>query len=365
MARVEESIEVNVPVSTAYNQWTQFEEFPEFMEGVESVKQIDDTHLRWVAEIGGKRHEWEAEITEQKPDQKVAWRAVEGHYNSGTVTFEPVSENETRVTVVMEHETEGLVESLGSALGADSRRVKGDLERFKELVESRGAETGAWRGEVEQGQQVRAPAFVAGDDGRHRLRRLVRDDEEIEVIGRDHPLCQQEVSNPGEQPLPVVRVEEDDREMEHLAGLDECQGLEELVERPEASGEDDEALGRLHEHRLAHVEMLEGEPDVEVGVRVLLVRELDVEADRKPTAFRGAAVRGLHHAGAAARDDGEACFGEQLSGRDGGLVRGMILAHAGRAEDRHCRLGDLRDCLEPLQELVRNLLDVQKLIVVV
>jgi uncharacterized membrane protein len=155
MARVEESIEVNVPVSTAYNQWTQFEEFPKFMEGVESVKQIDDTHLRWVAEIGGKRHEWEAEITEQKPDQKIAWRAVDGHYNSGIVTFEPVSQNETGITVVMEHETEGMVESLGSALGADSRRVKGDLERFKELVESRGAETGAWRGEVEQGERVR------------------------------------------------------------------------------------------------------------------------------------------------------------------------------------------------------------------
>jgi uncharacterized membrane protein len=155
MARVEESIEVNVPVSTAYNQWTQFEEFPKFMEGVESVKQIDDTHLRWVAEIGGKRHEWEAEITEQKPDRKIAWRAVDGDYNSGTVMFEPVSDNETRVNVVIEHETEGMVESLGSALGADSRRVKGDLERFKDLVESRGAETGAWRGEVEQGQRVR------------------------------------------------------------------------------------------------------------------------------------------------------------------------------------------------------------------
>jgi uncharacterized membrane protein len=155
MARVEESIEVNVPVSTAYNQWTQFEEFPEFMEGVESVKQIDDTHLRWVAEIGGKRHEWTAEIVEQKPDKMVAWRALEGHDNSGTVTFEPLDQNRTRINVVMEHETEGLTETLGSALGADSRRVKGDLERFKELVESRGAETGAWRGEVEQGQRVR------------------------------------------------------------------------------------------------------------------------------------------------------------------------------------------------------------------
>jgi uncharacterized membrane protein len=155
MARVEESIEVNVPVSTAYNQWTQFEEFPEFMEGVESVKQIDDTHLRWVAEIGGKRHEWTAEIVQQKPDKMVAWRALEGHDNSGTVTFEPLDQNRTRINVVMEHETEGLTETLGSALGADSRRVKGDLERFKELVESRGAETGAWRGEVEQGQRVR------------------------------------------------------------------------------------------------------------------------------------------------------------------------------------------------------------------
>ena len=155
MARIEESIDVNVPVSTAYNQWTQFEEFPKFMEGVESVRQIDDTHLRWVAEIGGKRHEWDAEITEQKPDRRIAWKAVDGHYNSGTVMFEPIDENSTRINVVLEHETEGIVESLGSALGADSRRVKGDLERFKELVEARGAETGAWRGEVEQGQRVR------------------------------------------------------------------------------------------------------------------------------------------------------------------------------------------------------------------
>jgi uncharacterized membrane protein len=155
MARIEESIDVNVPVSTAYNQWTQFEEFPKFMEGVESVKQIDDTHLHWVAEIGGKRHEWDAQITEQKPDQRIAWKAVDGHYSSGTVVFEPIDEAHTRVNVVMEHETEGVVEALGSALGADSRRVKGDLERFKELVESRGAETGAWRGEVEQGERVR------------------------------------------------------------------------------------------------------------------------------------------------------------------------------------------------------------------
>jgi uncharacterized membrane protein len=155
MARVEESIVVNCPLTTAYNQWTQFEEFPRFMDGVESVKQVDDTHLHWVAEIGGKREEWDAEITHQEPDRKVAWRAVDGHFNSGTVTFEPLGDNQTRINVVMEHETEGLTETLGSALGGDSRKVKGDLDRFKEFIESRGAETGAWRGEVEQGERLR------------------------------------------------------------------------------------------------------------------------------------------------------------------------------------------------------------------
>jgi uncharacterized membrane protein len=155
MATIEESIEVNVPVHTTYNQWTQFEDFPHFMEGVESVEQIDDTHLRWVAEIGGERREWVAAITEQVPDQRVAWKATGGHGNSGVVTFKPLDENSTLVTVRMEHETEGLKEQLGSALGADSRRVKGDLKRFKEFIEIRGAETGAWRGEVERGERVR------------------------------------------------------------------------------------------------------------------------------------------------------------------------------------------------------------------
>jgi uncharacterized membrane protein len=155
MARIEESIDVNVPVTTAYNQWTQFEEFPRFMEGVESVTQIDDTHLRWVAEIGGQRNEWEAEIIEQEPDRRVAWRAREGHHTSGNVRFEPLGDSQARIQVVMEHEPEGLTETLGSALGADSRRVKGDLDRFKELVESRGVESGAWRGEVQSGERVR------------------------------------------------------------------------------------------------------------------------------------------------------------------------------------------------------------------
>jgi uncharacterized membrane protein len=155
MSRIEQSIEVEVPVSTAYNQWTQFEEFPRFMEGVESVTQLDDTHLRWVAEVGGSRHEWDAEISEQRPDERVAWHATDGKSNAGVVTFHRLDDNRTKVMVQMDYEPEGIKESLGSALGADERRVKGDLKRFKELVEGRGVETGAWRGEVEQGQRVR------------------------------------------------------------------------------------------------------------------------------------------------------------------------------------------------------------------
>ena len=150
MSKVEQSIEIDVPVGTAYNQWTQFEEFPQFMEGVESVTQLDDTHLRWVAEIGGKTHEWKAEITEQHPDERVAWHAVDGKRNAGVVTFHRLEDQRCKIMVQMEFEPEGIVETVGSALGADERRVKGDLERFKELIESRGTESGAWRGEIDQ-----------------------------------------------------------------------------------------------------------------------------------------------------------------------------------------------------------------------
>ncbi|MDQ3867244.1 MAG: SRPBCC family protein [Actinomycetota bacterium] len=155
MQTIEQSVEVNVPVGTAYNQWTQFEEFPRFMEGVESVTQLDDTHLRWVAEIAGKRHEWEAEITEQRPDERVAWRSIDGKTNAGVVTFHRIDDATTRIMLQMDWEPEGAVERAGAAAGADERRVKGDLERFKEMIEGRGQETGAWRGEVEQGQNVR------------------------------------------------------------------------------------------------------------------------------------------------------------------------------------------------------------------
>ena len=150
MPTVEKSIEVEVPVRTAYNQWTQFEEFPSFMESVESVTQVDDTHVRWVVQIAGKRHEWEAEITEQDPDQRIAWRATDGKANAGVVTFHRIGDSRTRIMVQMDYEPEGAVERVGSAVGAAERQVEQDLERFKELIESRGQETGAWRGEVEQ-----------------------------------------------------------------------------------------------------------------------------------------------------------------------------------------------------------------------
>jgi uncharacterized membrane protein len=148
MATIEQSIDVEVPVETAYNQWTQFEEFPRFMEGVEEVRQLDDTRLHWVAELGGSRHEWDAVITEQHPDERVAWRNTDGKENAGVVTFHRLDDDRSRVMVQMDFVPEGIKEKLGTALGAPDRRVHGDLERFKELIESRGGESGSWRGEV-------------------------------------------------------------------------------------------------------------------------------------------------------------------------------------------------------------------------
>jgi uncharacterized membrane protein len=148
MSEKEKSIEVDVPVSTAYNQWTQFEEFPQFMEGVESVTQVDDTRLHWVAEMAGTRREWDAEIVDQEPDQRIAWRSIDGTGNAGVVTFRPVGEARTQITLDLDVEPEGLVEKIGDKLGFVSKQAEGDLKRFKEFIESRGVETGAWRGEV-------------------------------------------------------------------------------------------------------------------------------------------------------------------------------------------------------------------------
>jgi uncharacterized membrane protein len=154
MERIEKSIEVACPVRTVYNQWTQFEEFPRFMAGVKEVKQLDDTHVHWHAEIWGKDKEWDSEITEQVPDQVISWRSVSGAQNAGTVRFEPLSHDRTRLHLIMEYETEGVVEKAGDAVGMLGARVQNTVEDFKRFIEDRTTETGAWRGEVHGGQKT-------------------------------------------------------------------------------------------------------------------------------------------------------------------------------------------------------------------
>jgi uncharacterized membrane protein len=148
MSMIEKSIEVNVPVKTAYNQWTQFEEFPKFMDGVEQVKQINDKRLHWKANIAGKAEEWDAEITEQIPDQRIAWTSKGGAMNAGLVMFSPVSDAKSKLTLQMEYVPDGALEKTGDAMGVVTRRVEGDLMRFKDFIETRGRETGGWRGTV-------------------------------------------------------------------------------------------------------------------------------------------------------------------------------------------------------------------------
>jgi uncharacterized membrane protein len=152
MSTIEQSIDVAVPVRTAYDQWTQFEEFPKFMEGVEEIRQLDDTHLHWRTKVAGREKEFEAVVTEQRPDERVAWKSEAGAEHAGVVTFHRLGEDQTRIMVQMDVSPDGPIEAVGDALGLVKRRVKGDLERFKELIEARGpgGETGAWRGEVTQ-----------------------------------------------------------------------------------------------------------------------------------------------------------------------------------------------------------------------
>ncbi|MEV0588706.1 SRPBCC family protein [Nonomuraea sp. NPDC050310] len=173
MSTIEHSVDVNVPVRTAYNQWTQFESFPEFMEGVESVKQLTDTRTAWVAEIAGVRREFEAEITEQHPDERVAWRTVEQPHQAGVVTFHRLDDSTTRVTLQMEYDPKGFIETAGDWLQLVRMRVRNDMERFKRFIESRGSETGEWRGDVPgphqsgstygTGDQPMPPGTIGGD----------------------------------------------------------------------------------------------------------------------------------------------------------------------------------------------------------
>lgn len=152
MVSVQESIEVDVPVFTADNQWTQFQTFPEFMKGVEAVEQIDETSLQFRTDIAGVRREYFAQITEQTPDRRIAWVSTDKPRNAGTVTFEPLGAERARVSVELEWEPEGFVEKAGPALGADGRQVTADLGRFKQFIESRGTETGEWRSSVDRGE---------------------------------------------------------------------------------------------------------------------------------------------------------------------------------------------------------------------
>jgi uncharacterized membrane protein len=148
MATIEQSIEVNATLRAVYNQWTQFEDFPKFMEGVKAVHQLDDKRLQWTAEIGGMEKAWLAEIVEQIPDERIAWTSRGGASNAGVVTFHRIDDQRTRVMLQVDYNPEGVVENVADALGVVKGRIKGDLERFKEFVERRGRETGAWRGEI-------------------------------------------------------------------------------------------------------------------------------------------------------------------------------------------------------------------------
>jgi uncharacterized membrane protein len=162
MARVDTKVTVDVPLETAYNQWTQFEEFPRFMEGVQEVQQLSDERLFWAAEIGGERKEWYARIKRQVPNEVLSWESEGGVVNAGTVIFKPESADKTEIELHMEYEPEDFKEKAGDALGFVSRRVTADMKRFKEFIEARGTETGGWRGEIMHG---------ADNDDQSQLRR--------------------------------------------------------------------------------------------------------------------------------------------------------------------------------------------------
>ena len=154
MRQIEKTIEVDCPVRTVYNQWTQFEDFPKFMAGVKAVRQLDDAHLHWQAEVWGKDEAWDAEITEQTPDTRISWKSVAGAENAGTVRFEPLGPERTRVRLALAYEPEGVVENLGHMLGIMESQVQSSVDDFKKFIESRGQATGAWRGEVHDSQRA-------------------------------------------------------------------------------------------------------------------------------------------------------------------------------------------------------------------
>lgn len=192
MTVIEKSIQVAAPLSAVYNQWTQFESFPSFMEGVKSVRQLDDRRLHWAAEIGGVEREWEAEITHQIPDQKIAWRSTSGAPNGGVVRFERLPEGRTNVILELSFEPRGLVENIGDALGLISRRIEGDLKRFKTFIETRKQPTGAWRGKIEgeardpaKQMQKRKIAKKSSDDPDTLFKLIKKDHAQVKKLFRD------------------------------------------------------------------------------------------------------------------------------------------------------------------------------------
>lgn len=162
-----ESIDVEVPVRTAYNQWTQFEDFPHFMGGIESVEQLDDETLRWRAEMGGKTKEWTSRITEQIPDKRIAWTSLTGAMNAGVVTFHRLSDDQCRVALQIDYDPEGVVENIGDAIGVVKWNVRGDLERFKAFIEDQGHETGAYRGTIHAPEDSPQSKPTGGQSRRH------------------------------------------------------------------------------------------------------------------------------------------------------------------------------------------------------
>ncbi len=178
MEHIEKSIDVNTPLSAVYNQWTQFEEFPMFMDGIVEVKQLDDKRLHWKAKVGGREKEWDAEIFEQIPDDRIAWRSTSGTMNTGRVWFESLGANKTRVNLKINYEPEGVLENMADAMGIVSMRVHADLVRFKEFIESRHTETGAWRGEI-HGREVQADAGASPLNANLPRSQRLRSDSEV------------------------------------------------------------------------------------------------------------------------------------------------------------------------------------------
>lgn len=188
MEHIEKSVDVNAPLSAVYNQWTQFEEFPRFMEGVLEVRQLDDKRLHWRAKIAGKEKEWDAEIFEQSPDERIAWRSVSGAMNTGQVWFQSLGPSDTRVCLKINYDPEGAAENLAGALGVVGARVQSDLNRFKEYMESRGRETGSWRGEI-HGREVQPDArgsIAMGNPDQTRSQRLRSDAQNASPVANQN-----------------------------------------------------------------------------------------------------------------------------------------------------------------------------------